>query len=146
MNGIEKHTVFRAMLGEAIAVFVNVNNDSNTETSQRIDIWEKFELMKTLSNIIDEKVYKATGEKITDKKMEKRTFCGQHAIRTTYTSISKSDFSKSSIRLYCCKYNYVTNFGLYTVAVKMPVEVYEICGWDGISEILSGYGISVAYR
>lgn len=139
--GTEKHTIFKVSAANGgIVAFVNANvlKKRNKQTQT---FWDVFEKYKSLTLEMDDKIYDATGEKITERTFDKYVFCGKKSIKTTYVSTINDDRFFDPLITKTINYIYLYNNTIYTVSVKMNMELYKKIEKD-INIFFKGYGIT----
>lgn len=139
--GTEKHTIFKVSAANGgIVAFVNANVLEKRK-KQTQTFWDVFEKYKSLTLEMDNKIYDATGEKITERTFDKYVFCGKKSIKTTYVSIINDDRFFDPLITKTINYIYLYNNTIYTVSVKMNTELYKKIEKD-INIFFKGYGIT----
>ena len=95
---------------------------------------------------IDVNIEKKTGLLIYERNFEKCTLLGQHAIKTTFKEYFKDSRYKEPREDYAEEYLVLHNGYIFTIAVKIPKNIYDIADCDDdISEIFKGFRFTVKH-
>lgn len=140
MDGMEKHTVFRAQCNP-FTVFVNAQVADKVK-----DLWTVYDQFTTLIEQVDLTAEKKTGLLVYERDFEKCTLLGQHAIKTSFKEYFKDSRYKEPMENYAEEYMVIMNGYIMTIALKMPKAVYDAidCS-EAISEVFRGFRFSIKH-
>lgn len=142
-EGQEKHTVFRAE-GPPFTVFVNAQ-----VADKENDLWVVYDQFTAALTQIDDYVEKKTGLMAYERTFEKCTLMGQHAIKTTFKEYFKDSRFEIPRENYAEEYMVVSNGYIFTIAVKIPKEIYDQINQkeckETFSEIFKGFRFTVKH-
>ncbi len=141
-QGQEQHTPFRAQDPETmLTVFINAQVASNIQ-----DLWTVFDQFTALMEQSDLAIEKKTGLLAYERTFEKSNLLGQHAIKTTFKEYFKDSRFDEPVETYAEEYVVVANGYIFTIAVKIPKEIYDAvdCS-EEFSDIFKGFGFSIRH-
>lgn len=135
-TGNSEHTVFKAIeKNSGTVAFVNmINADLSND-----DLWSVEDQIRRQTEYMIDNTEKLTGEICEISLFKACLFCGKRAIKTVYTSHFKDDRYEQPIRYIYISYQYVYHKSLYTVAVKINKDVYDVLNYE--TNIFFKYGL-----
>ena len=141
-QGQEQHTPFRAQDSETLlTVFINAQVADNAQ-----DLWAVFDQFTVLIEQADLAMEKKTGLLVYERTFEKNTLLGHHAIKTTFKEFFKDSRFNEPVESYAEEYLVVANGYIFTIAVKIPKEIYDAvdCS-EEFSDIFRGFGFTIKH-
>lgn len=143
--GTELHTVFKARAKE-LPIMVYVHANEYNDKLLNIDIWDKYEEIKSLQQTVLNGLAEKFGGKGEMVLFEKMNLWGKHAVK--FISIlripTKSLYSDEST--YSITYRTIHKGRFFSVNIEMSLEMYHYAKEENIDiekELLSGFKFTV---
>lgn len=126
VSGTAKHTVVKFVQPDTqLTLFVNISPfEGATKVSDIWDVYEEY--TNTILEVVKNKVNSISAEQIEDYYFKKAEFCGNHAIKTRYSSIFGDDRHDEKKRIITIDYTFLYNKSTTTVTVKCYDEIMDL--------------------
>lgn len=128
---LEKHTVFRASIENAIYAVANVQEAGSVK---KVDYWDNYDFLKNGLERQDADLERKTGTIIYDRTYKKVTLLGEHAFELSWKTYLKDSRFDAPQETYSRAYTFEHNGYIYTISVKLYKELYdnEVLDCDGL--------------
>lgn len=123
--GTELHTVFKARAKE-LPIMVYVHANEYNDKLLNIDIWDKYEEIKSLQQTEMKRIGEKIGWQYEMISFEKAKLWNKHAIRYVYVTHKHTNSTNTDIKTYSVTYKTIHKGRIFSANIEMPFEVYSL--------------------
>ena len=140
-SGTERHTVFKVIESNTgLTVFVNVNPITTSKNPPN-DIFQIYEKLASMEDVLESQVEKVTGAKIIENSRKKTKLAGKNAIKRRYITKMEDDRYEKPMQVLAITYSFIYNNSTWSISIKCHKEIYDylISQNYNIEDIFKGF-------